>query len=282
MVRGGGDGVGTLGDHAGLGHVAHDLGAGQVAADAGLGALAHLYLDGGAGAQVLFLHAEAAGGHLHDGVGTVGIEVAVQAALAGVVAYTQRLGGLGQRRVGVVADGAVAHGREQDGHRQLQLGRQIGAQGAVRGAADGLGLFAQEHAGLHGLAERVDGRVGHLGGVDEYPVPVDRQGLGVAHGAEEHTAGVGLLVYLADGVTAPVGVVPEAVIVFHDLQGAGGTEHHAALAVDTFALVAEHDLAFGTVGVDAVGALALAGAAAGAAGIVPQDLKFRGDVVGGH
>ena len=40
---------------------------GQMPADAGLGALAYLDLDGGAGVQVLRVHAEAPGGHLHHG-----------------------------------------------------------------------------------------------------------------------------------------------------------------------------------------------------------------------
>ena len=68
-----GDGVRPLGDHAGAGNVAHDLVARQVSADAGLGALAHLDLDGGARVEVIRVHAEAAGGHLHDGVGAVAV-----------------------------------------------------------------------------------------------------------------------------------------------------------------------------------------------------------------
>ena len=52
--------------------------------DAGLGALADFDLDGGAGVQVVRVHAEAPAGHLHDGAVGVGLQVAVQAALAAV------------------------------------------------------------------------------------------------------------------------------------------------------------------------------------------------------
>ena len=67
-----------------VGDVAVGLLAGQVAADAGLGALADLDLDGGAAVEVVGVDAEAARGHLHDDVVLVGVEVGVQAALAGV------------------------------------------------------------------------------------------------------------------------------------------------------------------------------------------------------
>ena len=55
-------------------------------ANAGLGPLAHLYLDGRPGVEVLLVHAKPATRHLHDGVGTKGIQVLVQTALARVVA----------------------------------------------------------------------------------------------------------------------------------------------------------------------------------------------------
>ena len=251
-------------------------------ADAGLGALPHLDLDGGAGVQVFLLHAEPPGGHLHDGVGAVGVEVPVQAALAGVVADTQLLRGAGKGGVGVVADGAVAHGGEQNGHRQLQLRRQVGTQCAVRAPPDGRRLLAQKDPRLHGLPQGIDGRIRHLRGVDQQPVPVHRQGLGVAHGAEQHAAGGRLLVDLLHGGAAPVGILPQAVFVFYDLQCVGGTEGHAALAVDALALVADHDLPVGVVGVYAVGALRLADTAAGAARIVSHHVKFRYDVIQSH
>ena len=142
MVRGGGDGVRPLGDHSGAGHVPHDLCAGQVAADAGLCALPHFDLDGRAGLQILLVYAEPAGGHLHDGVLTVGVEVLVQAALAGVVADAQLPGRTGQAGVGVVADRAVAHGGEHHGHGQLDLRRQAAVQLSIFIPADAVRLFA--------------------------------------------------------------------------------------------------------------------------------------------
>ena len=162
MVRSRGDGIRALWYHPCFGHVAHDLCARQMSADTGLGALAHFDLDGRAGVQVCLIDAETAGGHLYDSVGAVGIEIPVQSALAGVVADAQLPGSLGQRRMGVVADGAIAHSRKQNGHRQLQLRRYLGAQAAVPVPPDGLRLLAQEYPRLHGLPQGVDGWVRHL------------------------------------------------------------------------------------------------------------------------
>ena len=124
VVGGGRDGVGPLGHHAGPGHIAYDLRPGQVSADARLCPLTHLDLNGGAGLQILLVYAEAAGGHLDDGVVPVGVEVLVESALAGIIADAQLLSRLGQAGMGVVADGAVAHGGEHHRHGQLDLRRQ--------------------------------------------------------------------------------------------------------------------------------------------------------------
>ena len=91
VMGGGGDSVGALRDHAGTGHIRADLGAGQVPADARLGPLAHLDLHRGACLHIVPVDAEAAGGHLYNGVGTVDIEVLVETALAGVVVDAQFL-----------------------------------------------------------------------------------------------------------------------------------------------------------------------------------------------
>ena len=99
-MRRGGDGVGALGDHAGLGHVPDDLRAGQMSADAGLCALAHFDLDGGTGVQTALLDTEAAGGYLHDRVCAVLVEIAVESALAGVVVNAELLGGAGEAQRG--------------------------------------------------------------------------------------------------------------------------------------------------------------------------------------
>ena len=90
MVRGRGDSVRPLGDHAGLGDIPHDLGPGQVAADAGFCALPHLDLDGRARFQIILIYAKAAGGDLNDGMGAILITIFVQPALAGIVISAQR------------------------------------------------------------------------------------------------------------------------------------------------------------------------------------------------
>ena len=87
-----------------------------MAADSGLGALSHLDFDRRAGVQIRLMDAEAAGGHLHDGIRAVLVKVLVQTALAGVVENAQLGRGAGQRRVRVVADGAVAHRRKHNRH----------------------------------------------------------------------------------------------------------------------------------------------------------------------
>ena len=68
----------------------------------------------------------------------------MQAALAGVVVDAQLFRGPGQAGVGVVADGAVAHGGKQDGGGELQLGRQVGDDVPRAIPADVGGLAAKK------------------------------------------------------------------------------------------------------------------------------------------
>ena len=281
-MRRGGDGVRALRNHAGAGDVRADLDARQVAADAGLGALAHLDFNRRAGVQVIRMHAEAAGGHLHDGVGAVLVEVLVQSALAGVVVGAQRRGRAGQGGVRVVGDGAVAHGGEHDRDVQIELRRHVVNELSVFVALDGCRLGTQRGARLHRLAQRVDGRVGDLRGVDEQLVPVDGVGLRVAHGGEQHAACARLAVDLGDGLLRPVGVLLEGVVGAHDLERARGAERHAAVTGDAFALVAHHAAEIDVVMVHLVGALALAGAAADAALRVADHFILRVQKVDGH
>ena len=116
VVRRRRDGVGALGNHAGARHLLVDLLAGQMPPDAGLGALADLDLDGGAGVQVVRVHAEASAGHLHDGAVGVGFQIAVQAAFAAVEVGAQLARGHRERLLSVKRHRAEAHGREHDGH----------------------------------------------------------------------------------------------------------------------------------------------------------------------
>ena len=67
------------------------LAPGQVPADARLCTLSHFDLNGRAGFQIILVHAEAPGSHLHDGVGAILVEVLMQAALAGIIVGSQRL-----------------------------------------------------------------------------------------------------------------------------------------------------------------------------------------------
>ena len=89
-----------------------------MSADTGLCALPHFDLDGGAGIQIPLMYAEPSGGDLHDGVLAVGVKVLMKSALAGIVADAKLLRRSGKAGVGVVADGAIAHGGEQNRHGQ--------------------------------------------------------------------------------------------------------------------------------------------------------------------
>ena len=282
VVRGRGNGVRALGDHAGARDVRADLVAGQVAADAGLCALAHFNLDSRARLQIVLMHAEAAGRDLHDGVRAVLVEVLVQAALAGVVVGAERAGRAGKRLVRVVGDRAVAHGREHDRHAQLELGRQVGYQVAVRVALDFARLFAEEGPRLHGLAQRVDGGVGDLGGVDEDLIPVNGVRLRIAHGGEQHAARASLAVDLGDGLARPVGVFLKGMVGLDNLQRARRTKGDAAMAGDALGLVDHHLLEFRVVEMHLVGALPLARAAGDAAVVIAHDLILRIQKVDSH
>ncbi len=98
----------------------------------------------------------------------------MQAALAGVVVDAQLLRRPGQAFMGVVADGAVAHGGKHDGHWTAPAGAAYRRRCCPRASRRmRVGLRAQKDPGLHGLPQGVDGGVGHLGGVDEHFIPVD-------------------------------------------------------------------------------------------------------------
>ena len=77
--------------------------------------------------------------------------------------------------------------------------RRPGAEAAPTGRPvpsatfEEVGLAAQEGPHLHGLAQRVDGGVGHLAGVEQQMVEDAQVGLVVAHAGELDPAGLGLL-----------------------------------------------------------------------------------------
>ena len=273
-----GDGVRAQGDHAGPGHVLAHLFTGQMAADARLCALAHFDLDGRAGVEIPLVDAEAARGHLDDGVGAVGVEILVEAAFAGVVVNAEALRRPGQGEMGVVADSAVGHGGKQDRRFQPQGGRQIVDQTAAAVALHRHFPLSQIHPGLHRFAQRIDGGVRHLGGVDKQMIPVNGVGLRVAHGREQRAAAAGLTVKLLHRLHRPVGVGTILVAVFNDLQRMGRADAHAALAVHAVGAVAVHAVFLRVVAMHQIGALPLAGAALDTAAGVAQHFKFRGNV----
>ncbi len=217
MVGGGRDGVGSFRNHAGAGNVRAHFAARKVPADTGLCTLPHFDFNCGCRFQIVLVNAEPAGGHLHDGICAVAVEVLVEAAFAGIVTDIKLPGGAGEAGVRVVADGTVAHGGKQNGDGELQLGIQPAEQGPVRIPLHPARLLSQKNTGFHGLAQRIDRRVCDLRGIDQQPVPIDGQGRWIPHGGQQHAAAAGLLVDLADGCVGPVGVFPEMLVGLYNL-----------------------------------------------------------------
>ena len=183
-----GNGVRPLRNHPGAGHVPHNLGAGKVAADPRLGALAHFDLNSSSGLQIILVHAESPGGHLNNGMGTVGIKILMQAALTGIIENSQFLSGARQTLVSIVADRSIGHSREHHWYPQLQTGRQIVDKVPFPVPFDRNRLPPKEHLGLHGLTQRINGGIGHLGSVNENLVPVHGKRLRIAHGGQQYAA----------------------------------------------------------------------------------------------
>ena len=177
--------------HAG-GSMAHPadvfvhLVAGQLAAFAGFGTLRHFDLQVGGVDQVVGRNAEAPGGDLFDGAGTVvavvvgGIAVVILAALAGVAAGADAVHGDGHGFVGFAADGTQRNGAGgeplDDFHRRFNLVKGNGLRAGLE--------FQQAAQGCHAAALVVDfagelaigGRVVGAGGVlqpgDGFGVPL--------------------------------------------------------------------------------------------------------------
>ena len=91
VVRSRGNSVSALGYHTGPGYFFVYLHTWEVSADTRLSTLTHLYLDSGAGVEVLLEHAETSGSYLAYRVGAVLVEILVQTAFAGVVVGSQLL-----------------------------------------------------------------------------------------------------------------------------------------------------------------------------------------------
>ncbi len=266
VMGSGGEGVGALGYAAGGGDGGGDLGAREMAADAGLGALADLDLDGGAGAEVVLVDAEAAGSALDDGAVGVLVEILVEAALAGGPVGAKLASGHGQGLLGVEADGAEAHGREDDRGLEAKLRRHLGGHAELAGAValnlDEVRLAAKIGAKLHGLAERVDGGIGHLAGVEAEVVPDDAPGAVVAHAGEENAAGLGLDGGLLDDVGRPDVVRAVGKLVLDDGDGLLRAVGDAVMAGDAVGVGVSLDTAGEVEGLEAAALNATAAALA--------------------
>ena len=113
-----------------------------MSANAGLGTLSHLDLDSGAGLQINSMHAEPAARYLHDRVWPVFIEIFVKPAFTGVIHDTKLCGRSRKRRMCVIADRPIAHGREHHRHGKLDLRRKIADYISVFISLDLIRLFA--------------------------------------------------------------------------------------------------------------------------------------------
>ena len=123
MVRCRANSVSALWNHAGAGHFIVDLLARKVSADAGLCALADFNFNHRRGFEVVHIHAETARRHLHDGMVAIFLEVFMQATFAAVEIGAQLLGRHGERLLGIQRNRTKAHGREHNGHVELDAGR---------------------------------------------------------------------------------------------------------------------------------------------------------------
>ena len=86
----------------------------------------------------------------------------MEAALAGVIADAHFFCCAGERCVGVVADGAIAHGGEHDRYLQRDLGRQLTLQLSGSIPLNATGLLSEKDTGFHGFTQRINGGIRHL------------------------------------------------------------------------------------------------------------------------
>ena len=278
-----GYGVRAFGNHPGPRHIAHDFRARQVSPDSRLGALAHLDLNGNAGLEIPLVHAEAPGGDLHHRVRTVAIQVLMQPAFSGVIKDSQLFGRPRQRFVGVVADGAIAHSRKHHRHGKRHVRGHFAYNPTLIVALYGTRRTPQRHARLHGFAQRIDGRIGDLRGVNQELVPIHRLRSGRAHGGKKHTACRRLFVRLLHQGRRPVGTArAQAFGSPIDSQCVLGAESRASLAVHAQPLVAFHRRALLGKTMNPVCALLLAYATVRAARFVANHLEERIRVINSH
>ena len=177
--------------------------------------------------------------------------------------------------MGIVADGTVAHGGEHDRHGQFQLGRQFASDISVLIPGDPIRLLTEEHSGFHRLTKRINGRIGHLGGVNEDFIPIHGKFLWIAHGGQQYTTGGRLFVDFLDRIVLPVSIFTQGAVTLDDFQRSCGTQRHTTLTVDTFSFIAQYAALFWVKAVNFIGTLALTNPAGDAAAVISYDFKFR-------
>ncbi len=195
-----------------------------MAPDSGLCSLSHLYFEGFSGLEVLSLDTESAGCHLHDGILSVYIEILMETSLSCVVERSDLGCGLRESLMGIVAYRAVAHSREHDGCTELYVRSLFCDDSSSFVPFDGSISASEKDLCLHGFPQRIDGRVCHLGGVDENLVPVDGILLRRSHRGEQNSSCRSLPVYIRYRASVPVGIASEGALRLHDPDGPRRTE----------------------------------------------------------
>ena len=270
-MRRGRNRVHPLRDHARFGNVGGNFCAGQMASDPRFCALPHLDLNGRGIFKIIPKHAEPAGRDLYDGIFAVFVKILMQPAFARVVICSQFFRRARKAFVRIVTDRAVTHGRKHDGHFEFELRRQRVFQFAALVALDFDGMFAQKHLRFHGFAQRIDGRIGHLRGIDEHFIPKNRIFFRISHRREQNAAGICLPVHLVDRLVAPVCIDFIGIVRTHDLQRMRRAEADAAVTIHAFFAVRLHFARIGVVRMHEICALPLADAADNAAVGIPHD-----------
>jgi hypothetical protein len=100
---------------------------------------------------------------------------------------------------------------------------------------------------LHGLPQRVNGGIGHLGGIEQEVIPVDRIGPIAPHASQKHSARLRLLGDISQDLERPVSILLDIQRILPDGKSSCGTKSHTAMAAHTFGAIAENAIVLGIV-----------------------------------
>ena len=250
-----------------------------MAADPRLGPLTDLNFYKLGVIQIILMHTEAAGGHLYHSTVAVRRQVRVQTALTGIKQRAHILGSHGQRFLGIQADGAKAHGREHNGRLQHHLRRHFGHGLALALHLQPIRFTTQNGTDFHGLPQRVNRGVGHLGGIEQNFVPINGIRLRVAHSGQQHAAGICLAADLLLVAWGPVGIVSIVAHIFFDPKGTGGAQIHAPMAGHAILRMGHHGFAVRSKAVALVGALTHTAAAINTKFPIPHNGEPAGNII---